>query len=488
MILRFLITSGSSTAVDTDQESVSTNNYAGLDTSFESFDGAVAIIEKTHDVNVSIKPSTYVGGSQPVLLDQDSDISGEAQVIRHHDACSYSQNSVKSNIQNDLAPANSSNTISLGEANARNLANMSVSAPNLVILRQLQQSGAVLNTDQMLLPGDDDLVRNILQDLANDPSRLRSLRRFALARSGSALISDGDNAIHDSTRRSLIDEEYERIRNESFGALTHEIIRKNADMSSEVNEHIGAVMSLTDGESSESRLGDSWKQKERGPLEIQGNTFPLVPVKISLVPMMLQSFNAGQRIITKENSSYREVATNMSIADSTIFYSNGRKAPLSSCLPGQLDEDVSDKIDPSVEIIGSNHPGGSQRALGKSFGTGFRSASGTQSSVCSRRSMQNSGGNFRSRLGSYADVLRTVVMQQIIDSGGSLNGLELEEIEDDIYDDEMQDEGNEDDCDEEYANGLSVEALAQAAAALHKQSSGGSTGLSGELKFNWKQA
>ncbi|VDM13681.1 unnamed protein product [Wuchereria bancrofti] len=151
-------------------------------------------------------------------------------------------------------------------------------------------------------------------------------------------------------------------------------------------------------------------------------------------------------------------------------------------------EDVSDKIDPSVEIIGSNHPGGSQRALGKSFGTGFRSASGTQSSVCSRRSMQNSGGNFRSRLGSYADVLRTVVMQQIIDSGGSLNGLELEEIEDDIYDDEMQDEGNEDDCDEEYANGLSVEALAQAAAALHKQSSGGSTGLSGELKFNWKQA
>ncbi|KAK6110532.1 HECT-domain (ubiquitin-transferase) family protein [Brugia pahangi] len=469
-------TTGSSTAVDTDQESISTNNYAGLDTSFESFDGAVAIIEKTHDVNVSIKPSTYVGGSQPILLDQDSDTSGEAQVIRQRDTCSYPQNSVRSNIQNDLAPASSSNTTSLGEANARNLANMSVSAPNLVILRQLQQSGATSNTDQMFLSGDDDLVRNILQDLANDPSRLRSLRRFALARSGSAMISDGDNAIHDSTRRSLINEEYGRIRNESFGALTHEIIRKNADMSSEVNEHIDAVVSLADGESNESKLGDSWKQKERGSSEIQGNTFPLEPVKISLVPMMLQSFNPGQRIITEENSSNREVATNISIADSTIFSTNGRKAPLTSCLPEQLDDDVSDKMDASMEIIGSNQPGGSQRALGKSsFGTG------------SRRSMQNSGGNFPSRLGNYADVLRTVVMQQIIDSGGSLNGLELEEIEDDIYDDEMQDEGNEDDCDEEYANGLSVEALAQAAAAFHKQSSGGNTGLSRELKFNWKQ-
>lgn len=43
--------------------------------------------------------------------------------------------------------------------------------------------------------------------------------------------------------------------------------------------------------------------------------------------------------------------------------------------------------------------------------------------------MQSTGGSFRSRLGSYADVLRTVVMQQIVDAGGSLNGLELEEIE-----------------------------------------------------------
>ncbi|OZC07477.1 HECT-domain protein [Onchocerca flexuosa] len=51
----------------------------------------------------------------------------------------------------------------------------------------------------------------------------------------------------------------------------------------------------------------------------------------------------------------------------------------------------------------------------------------------------------------------------------------------------MQDEGNEDDCDEEYSSGLSVEALAQAAAALRRQSSGANTGSSGELKLNWKQ-
>lgn len=61
-------------------------------------------------------------------------------------------------------------------------------------------------------------------------------------------------------------------------------------------------------------------------------------------------------------------------------------------------------------------------------------------------------------------------------------------LQDDIYDDEMQDDGNEDDCDEDYANGLSVEALAQAAAALRRQPNGGSIGSSGELKLNWKQA
>lgn len=55
---------------------------------------------------------------------------------------------------------------------------------------------------------------------------------------------------------------------------------------------------VTDGESSESRLGDGWKQREEGLSGMQGNTFPLEPVKISLVPMMLQSFNAGRRIIS----------------------------------------------------------------------------------------------------------------------------------------------------------------------------------------------
>uniref|UniRef100_A0A158Q903 E3 ubiquitin-protein ligase n=1 Tax=Elaeophora elaphi TaxID=1147741 RepID=A0A158Q903_9BILA len=438
---------GSSTAVDTDQESVSTNNYAGLDTSFESFDGAVAIIEQTHDVNVSLKTSTYVGGSQPVLLDQDHDTFGET--IKQRDTCSYPQDSVKSAVQNDLTPVSNGNTTALEEANARNLAN--ISTPNLVVLRQLQQSGTVSSTDQVFVPGDDDLVRNILQDLANDPSRLRSLRRFALAGSGSALINDSDNnAVRDSTRRYLVDEEQGPITDESFGALTDEVIHRNADINSEVNGRIDAIAPIA----------------------------------------------------AEENNDHREAAMDeVSSASGTVFYSTDRRASLNSCSRTQFsDEDISDKVD---ALIGLNQLDGPQKAPGKPlFGTGCRLASGTQSAACmccncfsrmntyigSRHSMQSSGGSFRSRLGSYADVLRTVVMQQIIDSGGSLNGLELEEIEDDIYDDEMQDEGNEDDCDEEYANGLSVETLAQAAAALRRQSSGGSIGSGGELKLNWKQA
>ncbi|CAG9534153.1 unnamed protein product [Cercopithifilaria johnstoni] len=462
------LTTGSLTAVDTDQESVSTNNYAGLDTSIESFDGAVAIVEQTHDVNVSLKTSTCSGGSQPVLLDQDHDTFGEMQIIKQRDTYSYPQDSIKSTVQNDIALVGKSNTTSLEEANARNLANLSVSVPNLVVLRQLQQSGAMSNTEQIFVPGGDDLVRNILQDLANDPSRLRSLRRFAFAGSGLALINDGDNAIRDSTQRYLIDEGNGRITDESFAALTHEVIRKNADINSEASDRIDTITSIAG---------------------MQENTFPLEPVKISLVPMMLQSFNAERRIITEENNLHEAAADEVSSAGSTVFYSADRRASLNSCSRRQFsEEDISDRVDASVEAIGSNQSGGPQRAPGKpSFGTGYRPASGTQSAACSRRSMQSSGGSFRSRLGSYADVLRTVVMQQILDSSGSLNGLELEEIEDDIYDEEMQDEGNEDDCDEEYANGLSVEALAQAAAALRRQSNGGSIGSSGELKLNWKQ-
>ncbi|KAL3982231.1 HECT-domain (ubiquitin-transferase) family protein [Acanthocheilonema viteae] len=482
-------TIGSSTAIDTDQESVSTNNCAGLDTSMESFDGAVAIIEQTHDVNVSLKTCTHVSGSQPVLLDQDHDTFGEIRVIKQRDTCSYPKDSIKSTVQNDLVPISNSNMTSLEEANARNLANLSVSAPNLVVVRQLQQSGTVSNTDQVFMPGDDNLVRNILHDLANDPSRLHSLHRLALAGTGSALINDSNNAIRNSTQRYLIDGEHGRVTDESSGALTHEVTRRNADMNSEISDRIDAITPVADDESSENKLGDDWKQREGSLSGMQGK-LPLEPVKISLVPMMLQSFNAGRGIISEENGNRSEAVTDeVSSTGSTVFYSTDRRASLNSCSRKQLsDEDISDKADVSMEAVGSNQSDGPQRAFGKpSFGTSSRTASGTQSAACSRRSTQGSGGSFRSRLGSYADVLRSVVMQQILDSGGSMNGLELEEIEDDIYDDEMQDEGNEDDCDEEYASGLSVEALAQAAAALRRQSNGGSIGSSGKLKLNWKQ-
>ncbi|KAM3726185.1 E3 ubiquitin-protein ligase [Dirofilaria immitis] len=467
-------TVGFSTVGNKDQESVSPNNYSGLGTSFENFDGAVTAIEETHDGNVSLKTSTYVSGSQSVLLDEDRETFGRTQVIKQRNTCSYPQNSVKSIVQNNAVPVNN-NIRSLEEANARNLANLSVSAPNLVVLRQLQQSRAVPNTDEVC--SDDDLVRNILQDLANDPLRLRNLRRFALAGSGSAMINESDN----------VDEVRGRGVDESFGALTHDIIRRNAQMSNEVNDRIDAVTPIVDSESNETRQEGGWKQR-KDLSSIRGNTLPLESVKISLVPMMLQSFNAGRRIITEEGH-HEAVTGEISIGDSAVFYSTDHKASSSSCSRKQFsEEDVSDKIEASMEAVGSNHLDGSQKASSKSsFGTGFRPTSGTQSAACARRNMQINGSSFRSRLGSYADVLRTVVMQQIIDSSGSLNGLELEEIEDDMYDDEMQDEGNEDDCDEEYGNGLSVEALAQAAAALRRQSSGTSNGSSGELKLNWKQ-
>lgn len=70
---------------------------------------------------------------------------------------------------------------------------LSTSAPNLVVLRQLQHSGTTPNTDKVFASGDNDLMRNILQDLANDPSQFCNLRRFALTGNGSALLSDSDN-------------------------------------------------------------------------------------------------------------------------------------------------------------------------------------------------------------------------------------------------------------------------------------------------------
>lgn len=47
--------------------------------------------------------------------------------------------------------------------------------------------------------------------------------------------------MRDSTRRYLIDEEQGRIMDESLGTLTHEVIRGNTDMSSEVSGRIDAI-------------------------------------------------------------------------------------------------------------------------------------------------------------------------------------------------------------------------------------------------------
>ncbi|VDK38563.1 unnamed protein product [Gongylonema pulchrum] len=99
----------------------------------------------------------------------------------------------------------------------------------------------------------------------------------------------------------------------------------------------------------------------------------------------------------------------------------------------------------------------------------------------SRRSASANGVGLRSRFGSCTDALRNVIMQQIIEPGGSLNNLELAEIDDESFDDEVQDEANEDDCGEEFANGV----LAETAAALREQSGSGASvsTVPGEFKI-----
>jgi hypothetical protein len=107
----------------------------------------------------------------------------------------------------------------------------------------------------------------------------------------------------------------------------------------------------------------------------------------------------------------------------------------------------------------------------------------------SRRNLTNIGSNIRSRLGNYADVLRNM-MQQVIESGGSLHGFDADDIEEEFFDEEMTDEGNEDECDDFMNSSASnsnnatvttasvfqsqVESLANAAAALRRQFSNSS--------------
>ncbi|VDN05396.1 unnamed protein product [Thelazia callipaeda] len=176
-------------AVDTDQESVSTNNV-GLNLSFDSFDGAVAVIEQTPSANISVAASTCAGGSQPALFGRYRESFEKTRCDEQRDTSSYPRESVGSFVQNDSAPKNTSNATPSSVASTRNLTNLSVSAPNLVLLRHLQQSAVNLNTDQVSASGENDLVRTVLQDLANDPSRFRSLRRLALTGNGTTLITD----------------------------------------------------------------------------------------------------------------------------------------------------------------------------------------------------------------------------------------------------------------------------------------------------------
>lgn len=93
-------------------------------------------------------------------------------------------------------------------------------------------------------------------------------------------------------------------------------------------------------------------------------------------------------------------------------------------------------------------------------------------------------GGIRSRFTNYADALRSV-MQQVIEAGGSISGLDADHIDledapayreilpmddtqDELYEEDVDDEENEDECDDDFPppRGVPVEALASAAAAL----------------------
>uniref|UniRef100_A0A914ZV22 E3 ubiquitin-protein ligase n=10 Tax=Parascaris univalens TaxID=6257 RepID=A0A914ZV22_PARUN len=388
---------GSSRAMDTDQESVSTNNNPGLDTSVESFDAAITLGDQSASTNVSVGASTRAGGSQPSLSGRDGT---PFEGIEQRDTRSSPRESLGASPSVLIGP-DGEPLVSIEQVYANNLPNLSVSAPDLVLLRRRQQGAAAKDSDlraraAIEQPDGEEQVANINDDsIAAHP---RTAKRSVGSRN--TAVKEITNAVDDAIRQYLMGEDH----SESLAAAVAQ-----------------AVHVAEQGDDSAERL-----------------------LALAPTPGAYNEFlDAYADILgTGEEESGAGGNEKKIAAQST-------GAPASS--------------DASV-------PGGAN--------------SGAASAV--HRNVQSVGGGIRSRLGSYADVLRTM-MQQVIDSGASLNALELEELEDDIYEEDMTEEGNEEDCDDEYVNGLSVEALAQAAAALRRQSSTGSTSSNGELKLNWKQ-
>ncbi|KHN87510.1 E3 ubiquitin-protein ligase HECTD1 [Toxocara canis] len=395
---------GSSRAIDTDQESVSTNNNPALDTSVESFDAAIGRDEQSGDVSAAA--STHAGGSQPSLsADRDAQFEGvdrRSVDVEQRDTRSSPRESAGITPSALLGP-DDDQLVSVEEVNAKNLPNLSVSAPDLVLLRQ---------------------------------------RQGAAAKNG-----DGSAGAHTAIEEPQGEEQSGAPDGRSSISMHTPIAKRSL---SSRNSAINEITSAVDDAIRQYLMGEGHSE--------------------SLAAAMTQAVHADE---PGSDNAERLLAL----------------APSHGAYNDFLDA-YADILDAGDEEGGANESDKKRSAhsTGATGSNDFSASSGTVPTTASaaRRNVQSVGGGIRSRLGSYADVLRTM-MQQVIDSGASLNAVELEELEDDIYEGDMAEEGNEEDCDDEYVNGLSVEALAQAAVALRRQSSTASAGSSGDLKLNWKQ-
>lgn len=410
-----------------EEERVSANNNPELGNSIGSFGSEISVVMAPQKNAVSVAASTLTGGSQPLLrgtVDGEFlEVVSALGSLEKRDTRSSPRESI--GVPNEAGNVKTTSTadekgVSVDEANARNLASLSVSAPDLVLLRQRQQSAA-LSTEV------DDAVINT----AENQNELSTEETQRLASDGSSRVDTSNAEETNDARDALLENQ------RSLSAAVDEVFHESSEETS-------------------------------GTATVEGNV-----ESANLAP----SANSGE--YNDLLAAYSEMLDSGGERNSEESQAHAEKMLMSQLMRNAfgLSEDASNGAD-SSGTGAQNEPASTEGNEGASSG------SSAPSSV--RRGVQSATGVIRSRLGGYADVLRTM-MQQVIDAGGSLNALELEEIDDDIYDDDMQDDGNEEDCDDDYASGLSVEALAQAAAALRRQSSSGSTGSHGEMKLNWKQ-
>uniref|UniRef100_A0A0M3I707 E3 ubiquitin-protein ligase n=1 Tax=Ascaris lumbricoides TaxID=6252 RepID=A0A0M3I707_ASCLU len=196
---------GSSRAMDTDQESVSTNNNPGLDTSVESFDAAITLGDQSAGTNVSVGASTRAGGSQPSLSGRDGT---PFEGIEQRDTRSSPRESLGAS-PSVLIDPDGEPLVSIEQVYANNLPNLSVSAPDLVLLRRRQQGAAAKDSDPRARaaieqPDGEEQVANINDDsIAAHP---RTAKRSVASRN--TAINEITNAVDDAIRQYLMGEDH----------------------------------------------------------------------------------------------------------------------------------------------------------------------------------------------------------------------------------------------------------------------------------------